>query len=100
MGIEPTIRSQFAIAHNILPSSTSELASAVELILLLRIMHLRVEVNLRHFKGFMAEPTLDLHQIEARAQPIRRRGFPKPVEVMFLAHRLLVAGRFDGVAVV
>jgi len=59
-----------------------------------QLVHFRVEINLRDFERLVAEPVLDFHQIEAGAEPVRRRGLAKSVEVMFLAYRPRFARRF------
>ena len=62
--------------------SELEFTGAVKLFLFFWVMHLRVQINLRHFQRFVAEPVLNFHEVEARAQPVGSRSFPKPVEIL------------------
>ena len=78
----------------------SELSGAVELILLFWVMHFCVQINLGDLQRLVAEPTLDLHQVEARAQPVRCRRLAKPVKVMLLAYRAGLARYLDFMAVI
>ena len=68
--------------------SISEPPCAVELLLFLGVMHFCIEINLGNFERFVTEPTLDFHQVEARAQPVRNRSLAKPVEIAFLTRGL------------
>jgi hypothetical protein len=58
-----------------------ELTGPIELLLFLRIMHFRVQVNLRHLQRLVVQPVLDLHQVEAGAEPVSSRSFPEPEKV-------------------
>ena len=49
-------------------------------------MHFGVEINLGDFERLVPEPTLNFHQVEARAQPVHRRRLAKSVEIMILTH--------------
>ena len=48
----------------------------------------------------MPEPALDLHQVEAGAEPVGSRSFPEPVKVMLLAYGASLARHFDFMAVI
>src|SRR5450759_2355974 len=63
-------------------------------------MHFRVQVNLGNLQRLVPEPVLDLHQVEARAQPVGSRSFPEPVKVMLVAYRASLARYLDFVTVV
>ena len=43
------------------------LVGAVDFGLFFRVMHFRFQTNLRNLQRFVAEPTSDLHRVEARA---------------------------------
>ena len=47
-------------------ASELEFAGMVKLFLFFGVMHLRVQINLRYFQRFVAEPVLNFHQIETR----------------------------------
>jgi hypothetical protein len=63
---------------------TSELTGAVELHLFFWVVHLGVQINLGYLQRLVSEPGFDFHQIEAGAQPVRRRRPAKSVGIMFL----------------
>jgi hypothetical protein len=48
-------------------------------------VHFRIEINLRYLEGFVTEPGLDLHQVEARTRPVCRRRLEKSAEIVLLA---------------
>jgi hypothetical protein len=52
------------------------------------------------FERLVPEPILDFHQIEAGAEPVRRRRLPKSVQVVFLAYGPDLARRFNFMAVI
>jgi hypothetical protein len=50
------------------------------------IMHIGIKKNLGNLQRLMSDPALNLHQVEARAQPVRHRRFAKSVGIMFLSN--------------
>jgi len=65
-----------------------------------RGLYFRVEINLGNLKRVVPEPTLNSHQVEARAQPVGSRGFPKPLKEMLLSYWASLARYLDFMAIV
>src|SRR5579862_2691690 len=77
-----------------------EPTGAIEFFLFLGVVHFRVKIDLGNFERLMSEPALDLHQVEARAQPVGSRSFPEPVEIMLPAYRASLTRYLGFVAIV
>src|SRR5437016_5319447 len=50
------------------------------------------EINLRGFQTLVAQPILDIEQIDSTSEPTSRSRFTEPMEVMLFADRPILAG--------
>ena len=78
----------------------SKLTGAVEFPLFVWVTHFCIQVNLRDFQGFVAKPTSNFHQVEAAAEPIRRRRLAKTVQVMLGADWARLARHVEFMSIV